>query len=606
MKRKFGVDDHDDDALYVAPALESTMLIDSGNGVTQNDCIGKVDTIAINASLSSGASLFQYNRFYWNKDLFTNNYSNCAVFIAIAFYSGEVTTQLHFCFYPIYLPRSSYTTFQSLLNGTVTSDPATKALLVKDLLYYLNGAFTGFNYDTYNPVWPVPAIVPPIAPLQGGPTLYSSELKGYLRTPCVNNPSFPIFQTTKEPPLKFILCSSSQQIALIKNPTFWDDEELDLEKGASIAFQLVNPELIFVQGLNNPNASFQMATGTVLPNNFIDITFPSVYNNSAASGNTFAQKGWPSQGIYMSGFGEQMIDPNNLNQYCDVYGTYEKRVELFSKTRWPESVNPISLLTTTAFEIWAKENLLSLDIIVANKVCSLLPSRFITIQSEVLTRDQKLMPLSNNPVIGKSNILGIEYLTLDTIRTKVDTTMAGQSSNASSVNASSLLNRPATTRVVGANDTPVIHFNPSYSIQSIDIYIIDEFGCFLQNYRSPSGYHLEYHADFLNMSQDFAKYSGNFFAMMDGEEAGIGVGGSNGIFTIPPWLAALNPNTALGNTCPLIGPFSTYFVHPFYGIYANNHLLGNNSVPSVSISSDFCPSIPQSANIIHFGRVLGN
>lgn len=599
MKRPFyeenGGDDSSAFTVYAAPPLECTMLIDTGNQNTQNDAIGKIDTIAVNASISSGAKLFQYNRFYWNKDLFTSNYSNCAVFIAIAYYDGS---NLHFAFYPIFLPRTALTTYQSIANNSITSDPTTRSYLINDLLYYLNGAFTGFNYDTYSNAYPVPFVAPPTAPLQGGPTLFSQELKGYLSSPTVNNPKFPIFQTAKEPPLKFILVSSSNQIALVRNNEFWKTSE-NYPSGASIAFQLVNPEYIFALGPNNPTSSFRMKTGAVVVNNFINVSIPSVFNETVSSGASFSEKGWTSQGIYMGGFAQGRNKQNPV-QFSDVYGSSSDRLNLFLQTYFPENANPIAIATTSDFLAWAQQNKLETYICVAKKICSLLPARFFCVKSEVLTRDQKMMPLSNNPMIGEPSTLGVEYLTLDCIRTKVDNTVSGGDSGGGQSTVSNLLNRPISTRVIGSNDTPVTHLNPFYSIQSLDLYMQDEFGTYLQNYRSPSGYTLVYNANFANMSVDFARFSGNLISIIDGEQAF-----GNGVFTIPAWLAALNPNTAGGNVNPLFGPFSTYLVQALYGLYANYKNIFPSGVQAFQLSSDFAPNIPHSANIIHFGRVLG-
>jgi len=56
MKR--GASYHDDNAIYAAPAQESTLLVDTG-GVEDPNPIGRTPSTNISAAVSSGTRVFQ-------------------------------------------------------------------------------------------------------------------------------------------------------------------------------------------------------------------------------------------------------------------------------------------------------------------------------------------------------------------------------------------------------------------------------------------------------------------------------------------------------------------------------------------------------------------
>lgn len=596
------------ESMYVFPPLESTALIDTGSIETGNECIGRIQSIGVNASLSSGTQLFEYNHFFWSKDIFTFNYASCAVFIAIAFYQNS---QAYFALYPIFLPRVALATWQSLQNNP-TTNPTVRKWLIDDLLYYLNGAFTSFNYDTLPPGSQFVGI-PPMQVFQGGPSIYTATKKGFLKRPTANNPDFPIFQdnVATGPPLLWVYSSSNNQLALIRNPDFWDvfPRPPGLAEDAAIAFQLVSPEYFFFTGLNNPLNTTVSSIPIVGPSFLINqqysnLAVPSVCNSSDTNGSSSsssgatAQRGWCSQGVFSTGFGQrntsvgsgQARDPNTNVGYTDIYRNSDIRANLFLQTSFPGIDPPIAGVTTSdQFQSFANSNQLVTDCVVAKRMCCLIPSRYIVIESEILSRDQRLFCKSNNPALGSPTIIGVEFLDLDQIRSsKVDGTLSGERKSRS---------------VDSFGDSPVSHKNPSFSIQSLDLSIQDEWRNYLQNFRTPGGYTLQFSSDPTNPPLPFLTNSGNFiFLAIEGEYGGY----NNGIFVIPPWLAALNPNTALGNTEPLISPFASYMAQPFFGIAANNRsgLIGAPFQPS--IPSDFSPNIPISGNLIHFGRVLGH
>lgn len=599
MKRKrvYGGFDEPSHSIYTAPPLESTMLIETGNQATGSDCIGKVDTVAVNASLSSGTRLFQYNRFFWDKDLFTFNLSNCCCFVALAYYINDGASNIgaYTLFYPIFLPRSSLCTLQSLEKGNLVENPAKRKYLIDDLLYYLNGAFTSFNYDTL----PAPPQVvwmafPPNYKFQGGPSLYAQSYKGFLQRPTANNPLFPFFQDNYPPPVKFIYAGSNNQIALVRNPDFWSSPPSGLPANADIAFQIVSPDSLFFFGDSNPtNIVLSSVAPNVVPNTSLSFSALSVanggggYSSSGSVGNTgvqVAERGWCGQGCYATGFA-QTRSALYPNQFSDAYGDDpRRRVDLFHTTLFPPYQPPFSLPNGDSdWLTYVQTYRLDRTIVLARKICSLIPSRFFTIESEILTRDQKMMPLSNNPILSTTSIMGVEYLDLNFIRTRADETLSGR----------------VNSKLEG--DTCINHMNPFYSVQSIDLYLRDEFGNYIQNFRTPTGYTVQFSGDdYVNMTSDITSYSGDFcFSAIEGEASF-----NNGVYTIPAWLAAMNPNTLGGNTQPLIAPFSTYLSQPAYGLFTTN---GSNKVasPGVKLPANFCPNMPYSGNLIHFGRVLG-
>ena len=576
--------------LYTSPPLESTLIFETGERPSQ--CVGSVLSLPLTGSLSSGVKLFQYNRFFWNKDLFSFNYENCCIFVAIAWYRGTSSEKATFVFYPIYLPRTTIAKIQSLRNN-ITLDPKARKLLIDDVLYYLNGAFTGFNFDSSSGSIPAPGIgYPPQYKLTSGPVLYSHYLKGFLKEPTTNHTNFPIFQSSREPPLKFIYVSSNNQIALVRNEVFWDDDD-NYPNGASIAFQLITPDSYFLIGDTTDGEKIAShrggSTPTIYTNTTKNFFVPSIYNDSDETFSTSnVENGWCGSGAYGLGFAMSFLKKEKI--YSDVFeGNSYARRELFNKTNWDTDSN-LSFSSTSNFEKWAKDNKLETFIVHATKICSLLPSRFLSVNSNKLTRNQKIAPRSNNPILSNSQTMGIVYLDLDYNRTKLDETQSGE----------------ANFKKVGSF-TPVHSMNPMFSVQALDLSVSNEWGGVLQNFTIPAGtFELTYANGYQTGSTPlYSSYSsfqdGNYISLLEGE-----MGFNNGVFNSPPaWLAALNPNTAGGNTSPLIASFSTYLSQFAYGLFYRKPYNISSGAIQVQLPTEFAPNIPKSTNLIHFGRLLG-
>lgn len=603
MKRKRLSDDGESLSMYGAPPLESTMMIDTGGKASGQDCIGQLRQIPVTASLSSGSRLFQYNRFFWNNDLFTFNYNSCGIFLAISYFRGPAVVggngSNHFLFYPIFLPRSSMTMYQSLQSGA-TFDPKIKRHLVHDLLYYLNGAFTDYGADAY-PSWynGFQFMNPPQAVFKSSPTVYAYDGKGWLPSPCSNLSTWPILQSgAMEPPLKWVYVNSTGQIALIRNPIYWNQQAVQ-DRRDDIDFNIVSPLEYFTLSPGNPSNLFKSAFGPQPPPTQIGFTCPSVYLNDG----NLNLKGWCGRGAFSIGFAQD-VNPGVMEShtYTDDYIDRAGRIALFNLTRF----DPVPALYATGFPNSKK------FICMAKFICNLIPSRFMTIESDILTRDQKMIPISNNPDLARPSIMAIQFLSLDSLRTWKDDTLSGQQMSGAMTSGASAT---AGGGVNGINDTTVIHLNPSYSIQSIDFELRDEWQSIIQNYRSSGSNHNLTFSSNITFPAGIGgfEYDGNWiFGYLEDEFSFTSnQSPTSPIWPIPAWLLPYNPLLSLYPTTippasyqPLIAPFCSYNAQPAYML--------NDQPPStfsglfnIILPSDFGPDMPISGNIIHFGRVLG-
>lgn len=605
MKRKFGAQGGPEDrseTIYAAPALESTMLIATGGVQTGNGCIGALSSIPVNASISSGTRLFQYNRFFWNRDLFTNNFNNCAIVLILSWYKAaeQVANTMLF---PVFLPQTALTTYQSLQSG-VTFDPFVKTRLINDLLYYLNGMWAG------NPIadGPPPNLsVPPfLGPSQWGPSFFTYHYKGFLFHPN-NHVEFPFFTNTGPPPLKWISMGANQNIALIKNPDYWFPIDGSPVVDVDCAFQIVNPNEGFTLSDGNPTniVVFPDGSQTVLVSNGGQV--PSVYRNRGNSN----YKGWCGRGAFNLGFA-QNDDPHNFGAYTDIYEEFLSPVlqDLWKNYTNFVGIEPGVSMSGVAWDSFVKDHFLSRYIVIAYFLPNFLPSRYITVNSDIMSRDQKLLTISNSPVLQSPSVVGIQFLSLDAVRTWQDATLSGTL-------PSNMLQGAIGGRTNGNDDTPVLNMDPFYSIQALDISIIDEWSAPIQNFRTrQNAFILQFNPTYGAPPAQLGVFStGNFIcSYVMGENSfvldnGGGFTANVTSFPIPPWLASLNPLNSISvpppSQQPLIGSFSTYNSAPYYMLFAISNPLSIPGTGFVSVPVEFSPSLPYSGNIIHFGRVLG-
>lgn len=603
MKRKFGAQGGPEDAqnsIYGAPALESTMLIDTGGIKSQNGCIGALSSIPVNASLSSGTRLFQYNRFFWNRDLFSFNFNNCAIMIVLSWYDGpnQITNTM---FYGVFLPQTALTTFQSLQSG-VTFDPKVKTRLINDLLYYLNGMWVANPVAAAPPFFKTP---PGDGPLQNGPSFFTYHYKGFLFHPD-NHVDFPFFQFAGVPPLKWISIGSNQNIALVKNPDFWTPEEGPPVTDYDCAFQLVNPYQGWTISVGNPTNRIVFPDGSVglISGQYGQV--PPVYRNQGNSNH----KGWCGRGAFSIGF-SQADDLDNFGSYTDIYEEFENPI---LQDLWVNFTNFVGQelgikMSGVEWLFFVEGHFLSRYIVVAYFLPNFLPSRYVTISSDILSRDQKLLTISNSPVLGRPNVIGLQFLTLDAVRTWQDVTLSGTLPANKTQGAIG-------GRTNGNDDTPVLNMNPFYSIQSLDLAITDEWDAAIQNFRSPQNAFILTFVPFYATPSPPAlglPFTGNYVCSYVLGENSFVLDDSGGFvanvtsFPIPIWLAAENPLNDISvpppSQQPLLAPFSTYNSVFLYMLFAYD---GSGIITaSASLPFEFSPSMPYSGNIIHFGRVLG-
>ena len=604
MKRKFGAQGGPEDStatIYAAPALESTMLIATGGIQTGNDNIGSLSSIPVNASISSGTRLFQYNRFFWNRDLYSSNFNNCGVLLYLSWYNA-VEQEVNSMIMPIFLPQTALSTYQSLQNG-VTFDPTEKTRLINDMLYYLNGMWAG-NTVADAPPW---SKGPPyVGPMQFGPSFFTYHYKGYLHQP-TNHTNFPFFQTAGPPPLKWISIGANQNIALIKNPDYWFPADEDPVTDFDCAFQFIDINEPFTLSAGNPTNIVIQPDGTQVSVLSTGGQIPSCYRNRGNPNH----KGWCGQGGFNLGFA-QADDKFNFGAYTDVYGSFGNPIlqDLWTNHTNFVGVEPGETMTGVEWTSFVKDHLLSNYIIVARFLPNFLPSRFIVVTSDILSRDQKMLTISNSPVLQNTGIVGIQFLSLDAVRTWQDATLSGTL-------PSNMLQGAIGGRTNGNDDTPVLNMNPFYSIQSLDLGILDEWGSTISNYRTKqNAFVLQFSPVYGPPSKELGLFvDGNLICSYISGENSFVLDNSGGFtanvttFPIPPWLAALNPLNSVSipppSQQPLVGPFSTYNANWLYMLYAISSPIAIPGSEFVTTPVDFSPSMPYSGNIIHFGRVLG-
>lgn len=553
------------DSFYSAPPLESTLLIDTG-GVDDRNPIGNTPSTNISAAVSSGTRTFQYNRYFWNRELFSFNYKNNAIGIAIAYFRADLQ-RYSFAILPIFLPRVAMTLLQSLSENSPTEDPAARKLLLQELIYYLNLGFTtggtGNNYNT-NGLGLTPYH------LQIGPWVLASDARGSPLdisggTQIVNNPDFPIFQDgANAPPLFWDYSGNNSQLCLRVNSGY-------AFNGDIVGFQVITLEEYFC---NSPEVSNTGRFLSSAPFNGSENFWPvQSYNDG---------NGWCCQGAFATGFGqtknytsfENILE--SVSSYSDIYTSDERR-QLFAATRFPVyTPNPISA-SNFLNDICKKFRLVTNGpnnpgILLSSFITSMIPARFVSISSDSLTRNQKRPLASNNPTLSVGT-MAIQCITLDQIKTWSDDTVAGQTSSAGSLLFGS--------RKSGVDDCAIVSMDPMQSLQVLDLKITDEWGNVIQNY---SG----------NVNDPASSSNTKIFNYW---ECG---GVLPGQFVVAPWASFFNPIP----TSPESIFMNESWWCSIYQVYGNNPPANTRGYANTA-PLDFAPGMPQSSTVVHFGRVLG-
>ena len=567
--------------IYSAPSLESTLLVETG-GIDDVNSIGELPSTAISAALSSGTFSFQYNRFFWNKEFFTFNYKNNSIGIAIAYYRNS-TRKTYFAIYPIFLPRVAMTTLQSLQH-TPTNSPAERHRLLKELVYYLNMGFTSLGVgDTYG-----------LLGLGSGvgvnyriaPWVTTRMAKGSVKGgggAIVDNPNFPIFQDNFTPPLLWNYVPENEQLCLSVNRNFHRFTEGTPDH---IGFQLVRLEdyMMDVPFVSDPNE---------LPNGFRDANqyYALVNGFSTQPINFFPDAsiggegiGWCGQGAFATGFAQTATNDNPKIQgvsssftYDDIY-TDDQRSALWGDTLFPVWWNPINPPTIFGIEHFMSlckthqlaNSVVGSGLVISRFITSMIPFRFFSVESDSITRNQKRPLSSNNPNLSY-NVVCLQFMTLDNLRTWSDNTIAGQSNSPGIPLGGS--------RKAGADDCSVVALDPMQSLQTLDLTLVDEWGNIIQNYTQLQRMTLYDDRSIMGFWDMF------YITPMS--------------FTIPAWVLAYKPTPVVTNSESLLINESWWAsVVQFYG--ANPR-----AKATTPAGPSFAPAAPRSATLSHFGRVLG-
>jgi len=553
-------------SVYAAPPLESTLLIEKG-GLDDTNPIGSLPSAALSAAVSSGTRTFQYNRYFWDKEWFTYNYTNNAIGIAIAYYRAE-TSSYSFCIYPIFLPRIAMTLIQSITN-TPTDDFDNRSLLMRELVYYLNIGFTSYTVgDNYG-------YIPNGPGFKIAPWVTAQDAKGSPLSPLgggliVDNPDFPIFQDgpVLDAPLLWTYSGNNGQLSLQINTKNTPINRIH----DRIGFQIITLENYMA---DSPFVSDPTSPSGFTPSN---IYYNGFNNYPAASYGD--GKGWCCEGAFATGFGQTSSYSSFENQqesistYSDVY-TSAERSNLWNATRFPMFTPNVT--TLALFMNLCKTHKLVTNlgiggsgILQSRFITSMLPYRFFSIESDALTRNQKRPISSNNPFLSVPGTMAIQFLTLDALRVWNDNTVAGQTSSAGSILIGS--------RKSGVDDCSIVALDPMQSLQTLDLTLRDEWGNVLQNYTQMQELSSVDVASIMNPMELF------------------GVNLSS--FTPAPWTLSYDFLGFPNNQSILINQSWWSSAFQFYGF---NPL----SQQASKARTGFAPDAPRSTTLAHFGRVLG-
>lgn len=553
----------DSKSVYAAPALESTLLIEKG-GMEDTNQIGIMPSTNLSAAVSSGTRIFQYNRYFWNKEWFTFNYTNNAIGIAVSYYR-QITSSYCFCIYPILLPRIAMTLLQSITSSP-TDDFEDRSTLLKELVYYLNIGFTtygvGNNYG-YQPYGDAFRMAPWVTAYEAKGSPYSPLDVGRID----DNPDFPLFNDGVTPPiLQWVYPGNNGQISLQIN-----QNHPRILSGDRVGFQIITLERYMA---DSPYVSDPTYFGGFHPS----ATYYGGLNNYPAASYGDG-KGWCCEGAFATGFGQSSSYSSFENQqespttYTDIY-TPAERLQLWQNTKFP-MFSP-NITTLPAFmQLCTDMKLISnvgngTGILTSRFITSLIPYRFFSIESEALTRNQKRPVSSNNPNLTSPGTMAIQFITLDALRTWDDHTVAGQSSSAGSILYGS--------RKSGIDDCSIVSLDPMQSLQTLDLVLRDEWGNILQNYSQLQSFGTAAEAD----------------VMMPMEQFGI----IPASFTPAVWAQAYNPLPSANHESIFINESWWSSAYQFYGF-------NPESFQSTNTNEGFAPSAPRSTTLTHFGRVLG-
>ena len=327
-------------------SLESSILLESGSdtGIPINHFSSQL-TGAIGQALR-----LQYDSTFWNNDFFSVNYNNFLCGVVISCFSNQYQRTV---LLPVILPRLG---LASTALTPLSSDSFLK--LQQSVVYALNLLFSKPGY---------------VLETVGGVYQFSSI--------GIDEPTLPIFQDSKLPPLLWDMIPQTGQLCLRQNPLYVDSTNPDT---FSIAY-----EVCIMQD------SFQDSS---------QMTFPSSISMYGPN------NGWFGDGAYLFGF-----------------GTFNQNSNLFDDS-YAKTSNPFPPLTQYITNILTYSSFCSAFLLrktsasCATRTLSLLATRYYKIQSAALSRLQKRPIYSSSQQSDIGQVVGILYNLPDTVNSFEDLT----------------------------------------------------------------------------------------------------------------------------------------------------------------------------------------
>lgn len=554
--------------LYTFRPSESTILIESGGksaNTFNNNFVGDNGQTEISGGLN-GTTCVQYDDFFWMNDFFTFNPRNCLVGIYVTCWwpyapilaptQGAVTTTI----IPIPIPWRLFA-FAGFVDGedpqyaSSVQEGRTKIQRLREqLVYCLNLYFGGFNWPgnmfDYN-MWCL------------SKDMFDQAQEGLV--------TFPIFQLSKLPPLRWVLYNGNT-LALIRSSPYSTSGDYPYVR---FGFRLVSIQSEWLTQNNFFNRWAQRFTppynSGLLQNSPTPTTIYSMLGK---------QNGWMGYSPNVTGFGDfDYNQSSQLGSYTDGL-TDAERTNLFNLTIWVNTafgslpiVNITDWLNNYVYATKSNEYCF-----VAPRMCSLCPSKYYTIQSKTLTRNQKKNVVSNNSIVT-SNTQTFGFIAY----------------NGGNVDKGNYCQNAFPKS--GINVNPVVDINPMEQKNIIDLLVFDEQGSFIRN----NNYVVQFPSNDMTgcisewtlwwAAQQLFQFRGNV--------------------EVPPAVyAAWNPDTVINPDNQSLIPYNEISQAAFFSIYTvgqvNLDTYTNNAIFTSIKNPSFNILCAPGSWLIHFTRVLGD
>ena len=426
---------------------ESTLLIEVGGGKASdmNDInVSNAAGVGISASMR-GTDCMVYDNFFWAKDFYTFTQRNCTIGLIVLGWN-KAQQRLKQVIVPLCIPNVLLS-FGSIDKPDNT--PANLLALQKQLAYALELLFAAHDDTAYThrffKTWTI------------SPKVWD--------TLAVNDTYCPIFQDTlNAPPLEWVVTGDGHLALVNRFDPFYTGNY-------RFAFNLITLQ---PEWFNEKNYYYRTLVGTTSFFTIGTSGSPAI-NSDSMLGN---RNGWMGSGPNVFGFGKPLLNAatvysNSGILYVDdfvnpVYPQFADQKDTFINTNWAKEApgNLPFCNTDDYFNNWILGQGLHERCIFAPRFCSLCPSRFYTVESEALTRNQRRPIASNNNLLGKAGVCGIIFPP-PIVNTGSDLT--------SSVDPGGLYQEYSQNPGSVSPDQPVLHTRANENRDIIDLEILDEF-----------------------------------------------------------------------------------------------------------------------------------